>query len=119
MLSRETLLTERVERCRIKDVEESSDERSQGVLLVCEPITTIDPRLSDSDAVPTGWEGTHDMLERLVRAWATRWDGQWRCEVRDGLFPHKTGGETLVFSVTPTRILAFVRPVFCQRCHQC
>ena len=48
------------------------------------------------------------MLNRLAKAWATKWDGQWQLTVRDGCFyqgdyPHPS----YVFSVAPTQILAF------------
>jgi general stress protein 26 len=49
-----------------------------------------------------------DVLRRLAKAWATKWEGQWQLTVRDGCFyqgdyPHPS----YVFSVTPTQILAF------------
>jgi nitroimidazol reductase NimA-like FMN-containing flavoprotein (pyridoxamine 5'-phosphate oxidase superfamily) len=56
----------------------------------------------------------HNALERLARAWATKWDGQWQFKVRDGAFHHKDGATALVFSVTPTRILAFGKGGFSQ-----
>src|SRR6185312_1479946 len=30
-------------------------------------------------------------LERLAEAWATKWDGRWHYEVRDGAFYHEDG----------------------------
>jgi nitroimidazol reductase NimA-like FMN-containing flavoprotein (pyridoxamine 5'-phosphate oxidase superfamily) len=56
----------------------------------------------------------HEVLERLAEVWATRWDGRWQHEVRDGGFRH-TDGETVlphvihVFSVTPTQIVAHAK----------
>jgi len=179
-------------------------ERSKGVLLMNEPVTTIDPRFSDPDAVATQWEETRrvlegaelfwistvradgrphvtplvavwldgaihfctgateqkamnlhgnphvilttgcnhweggldvvvegdavqltdeDVLERLAEAWATKWDGQWQFLVRDGCFYHHDEHEVLpdailVFSVTPTKILAFAKGHFSHTRHQ-
>jgi hypothetical protein len=57
------------------------------------------------------------MLERLAEAWATKWDGRWQYEARDGAFYHSSG-EALVFSVRPTKILAFGKGRFSQTRHQ-
>jgi len=51
-------------------------------------------------------------LQRLAKAWATRWDGGFRFVVRDGYFRHELDESlpaVVVFSVTPTKILAFTR----------
>jgi general stress protein 26 len=56
-------------------------------------------------------------LGRLASAWATKWDGRWQFQVRDGAFHHETGGAALVFSVTPTKILAFSKGTFAQTRH--
>jgi nitroimidazol reductase NimA-like FMN-containing flavoprotein (pyridoxamine 5'-phosphate oxidase superfamily) len=69
----------------------------------------------EGDAVRVTDDG---VLERLAQAWATRWDGQWQFEVQGGVFHHKTGGEALVFSVTPTKILAFAKGRFSHTRHQ-
>jgi nitroimidazol reductase NimA-like FMN-containing flavoprotein (pyridoxamine 5'-phosphate oxidase superfamily) len=58
------------------------------------------------------------LLERLAEAWATKWDGSWRYEVRDGAFHHEGGGVALVFSVTPTKVLAFAKGTFGQTRHR-
>ncbi|HEX3272241.1 MAG TPA: pyridoxamine 5'-phosphate oxidase family protein [Ktedonobacterales bacterium] len=55
-----------------------------------------------------------ERLERLAKAWTTRWDGRWQYFVRDGYFFHHDEHETLpdailVFSVTPTKIFAFAK----------
>jgi hypothetical protein len=52
-----------------------------------------------------------DMLTRLAEVWATRWDGRFQFQVRDGSFyqDQDEGLEVLVFSVTPTKVLAFSR----------
>jgi nitroimidazol reductase NimA-like FMN-containing flavoprotein (pyridoxamine 5'-phosphate oxidase superfamily) len=57
-----------------------------------------------------------DRLELLAAAWATKWDGQWQYEVRNGSFYHE-GGSALVFSVTPTKVLAFAKGTFGQTRH--
>ncbi len=64
-----------------------------------------------------------DVLERLAEAWATKWDGQWQFLVRDGCFYHHDEHEVLpdailVFSVTPTKILAFAKGHFSHTRHQ-
>ena len=56
------------------------------------------------------------MLERLADAWKTKWDGRWQYEARDGSFHHGSG-TALVFSVTPTKILAFGKGTFSQTRH--
>ncbi len=48
-------------------------------------------------------------LQRLAAAWATKWDGRWQYEARAGSFNHPDGRAALVFSVTPTKILAFAK----------
>jgi general stress protein 26 len=58
------------------------------------------------------------MLRRLARAWAEKWDGQWRFEPRDGAFVSAEGAgnhdgtSALVFAVHPTKILAFGKGTF-------
>jgi general stress protein 26 len=59
-----------------------------------------------------------DQLKRLADAWATKWDGRWRYEARDGAFHHQHGGAALVFSVTPTKILAFGKGTFSHTRHR-
>lgn len=51
------------------------------------------------------------VLNRLAEAWAAKWDGRWQYEVRGGSFHHGSG-EALVFSVQPTKILAFAKGNF-------
>jgi len=60
----------------------------------------------------------NDVLERLARAWAKKWTGQWQYEVRDGAFHHKGSGAALVFSVTPTQVFAFAKGTFGQTRHR-
>jgi hypothetical protein len=56
-------------------------------------------------------------LQRLAAAWATKWDGRWQFEVIDGRFRHGAG-EALVFSVTPTKVLAFGKGTFSHTRHR-
>jgi general stress protein 26 len=58
------------------------------------------------------------VLKRLAEAWATKWDGRWQYEPRNGRFRHKNGGSSLVFSVTPSKILAFAKGTFGQTRHR-
>jgi nitroimidazol reductase NimA-like FMN-containing flavoprotein (pyridoxamine 5'-phosphate oxidase superfamily) len=49
----------------------------------------------------------HVKLTRLAQAWSAKWDGRWQYQVKDGRFHHPQGGDALVYSVTPTKVLAF------------
>jgi general stress protein 26 len=54
-------------------------------------------------------------LERLAAAWAAKWNGQWRFEVADGGFAQGDSdahGPVLVFTVKPTKVLAFGKGEF-------
>jgi nitroimidazol reductase NimA-like FMN-containing flavoprotein (pyridoxamine 5'-phosphate oxidase superfamily) len=57
-------------------------------------------------------------LERLAKAWTTKWDGRWKFEARDGVFHHKDGGTALVFAVTPKKVLAFAKGTFSHTRHR-
>jgi nitroimidazol reductase NimA-like FMN-containing flavoprotein (pyridoxamine 5'-phosphate oxidase superfamily) len=59
-----------------------------------------------------------DVLKRLAKAWAAKWDGRWEYEVRNGAFHHRDGGMAVVFSVMPAKILAFAKGVFSQTRHR-
>jgi general stress protein 26 len=59
-----------------------------------------------------------EMLKRLAEAWTTKWDGRWQYQARNGAFHHEGGGAALVFSVTPTKILAFAKGTFSQTRHR-
>jgi len=55
-----------------------------------------------------------DTLERLASVWATKWEGSWPYQVRNGYFYLYDEDEqrvltdaNLVFSVTPTKVFAF------------
>ena len=50
------------------------------------------------------------LLADLAAVWATKWDGSWQFEARDGAFHHETeGGDhpALVFEVAITKVLSF------------
>jgi len=53
-----------------------------------------------------------DTLRRLAVAWAKKWDGRWQWKVADGSFRHEGNEEVLVFSVAPTKVLAFGKGAF-------
>jgi nitroimidazol reductase NimA-like FMN-containing flavoprotein (pyridoxamine 5'-phosphate oxidase superfamily) len=57
-------------------------------------------------------------LARLADAWRATWDGRWDFEVRNGAFHHPDGGEAHVWSVTPTKVLAFGRGTFSHTTHR-
>ncbi len=58
------------------------------------------------------------VLERLAEAWATKWDGRWQFGARGGRFHHESGGDALVFGVTPNKILAFGKGNFSHTRHR-
>jgi len=60
----------------------------------------------------------NDLLGRLAAAWAAKWDGRWRYQVRDGAFHHEGGGAALVFSVRPAKILGFGKGTFSHTRHR-
>jgi PPOX class probable F420-dependent enzyme len=49
-----------------------------------------------------------EMLGRLAQVWATKWDGRWQWQVRDGVFQNE-GEESAacVFAVMPTKVYAY------------
>jgi nitroimidazol reductase NimA-like FMN-containing flavoprotein (pyridoxamine 5'-phosphate oxidase superfamily) len=59
----------------------------------------------------------NDVLGRLAAAWASKWDGRWHYQARNGRFHHDQG-DALVFSVTPTKILAFTKGRFSHTRHR-
>jgi general stress protein 26 len=70
----------------------------------------------EGDAVQVTDDGA---LELLAQAWATKWDGRWHYEVRNGAFRHEGGDEEIpVFSVLPTKVLGFAKGEFSQTRHQ-
>ena len=59
------------------------------------------------------------VLERLAEAWAAKWDGRWHYEVNEGGFRHGANADAvLVFSVKPTKVLAFAKGIFGQTRHR-
>lgn len=78
----------------------------------------------EGEAVQTTDDAT---LQRLADAWRTKWDGQWQYEVHGGSFHARgqaaggaagEGHEALVFSVEPTKVLAFGKGTFTQTRHR-
>ena len=59
-----------------------------------------------------------EQLTRLADAWAGKWDGRWRYTVGNGAFQHPDGGQALVFSVSPSKVLAFGKGTFSQTRHR-
>lgn len=68
----------------------------------------------EGDAVQTTDAAT---LQRLAEAWRAKWDGRWQYQVRDGRF-HHGAGSALVFSVAPTKVLAFGKGIFTHTRHR-
>jgi general stress protein 26 len=56
----------------------------------------------------------HDTLQRLADTWQQKWDGRWHDVVRDGGFQGDEHQDALVFSVRPTKVLAFAKGQFSQ-----
>ena len=67
----------------------------------------------EGDATAVTDEAT---LRRLADAWRTKWDGRWHYEARGGRFHHEAG-TALVFSVAPTKVLAFGKGIFTHTRH--
>ena len=61
----------------------------------------------------------HDQatLQRLADTWRTKWDGRWQYEPRDGELHHEAGA-ALVFSVVPSKVLAFGKGTFTHTTHR-
>jgi general stress protein 26 len=56
------------------------------------------------------------VLAHLATGWTPKWDGRWQWEVRDGAF-HDDGATAIVYSVTPTKVLAFGKGGFSHTRH--
>jgi nitroimidazol reductase NimA-like FMN-containing flavoprotein (pyridoxamine 5'-phosphate oxidase superfamily) len=57
-------------------------------------------------------------LRPLAKAWATRWDGSWDYEVRDGYFSHPgQDSQVLVYRVAPVKVLVFGKGKFTHTRH--
>lgn len=52
-----------------------------------------------------------DMLRRVARAFASKWDGRWQLEVRDGRFCNTNANDwpSEVFGVEPTKVFTYAR----------
>lgn len=61
-----------------------------------------------------------DRLKRLAEAWTAKWDGRWQYAVGDGCFHHNEvhPEKIFVFSVTPTKVLAFAKGTFSHTTHR-
>ena len=59
-----------------------------------------------------------DLLERLATAWATKWDGRWQFEAGNGAFRAEGGTGADVYSVEPTKVLAFGKEPFTHTRHR-
>ena len=61
-----------------------------------------------------------DRLKRLAEAWTTKWDGRWQYAVGDDCFHHDEVDpeKIFVFSVTPTKVLAFAKGTFSHTSHR-
>jgi general stress protein 26 len=57
------------------------------------------------------------VLGRLAAAWTSKWDGRWQWEVRDGAFCDEDSSGVIVYSVTPTKVLAFAKGDFSHTRH--
>jgi general stress protein 26 len=58
-------------------------------------------------------------LKRLAEAWTAKWDGSWQYVVGDGCFHHEGSDEpVLVFSVAPSKVLAFGKGNFSHTRHK-
>jgi general stress protein 26 len=58
------------------------------------------------------------VLEDVSQAFRTKWDGRWEYEARDGKFFHPDGFEVQLFSVQPTKVLAFAKGTFGHTVHR-
>lgn len=63
----------------------------------------------EGDAVPVT---DNARLIRLARAWSAKWDGRWQYQVQDGRFRHPHGGDAVVYSMAPAKVLAFGKGSF-------
>jgi hypothetical protein len=58
------------------------------------------------------------VLEDVSQAFRTKWDGRWEYVARDGKFFHPDGFEVQLFSVAPTKVLAFAKGTFGHTVHR-
>ena len=52
-------------------------------------------------------------LRELAAIWETKYDGDWKYDVRDGAFHHEAG-VAHVFDVRPRKVLSFAKGDFAQ-----
>jgi Pyridoxamine 5'-phosphate oxidase len=58
------------------------------------------------------------VLELVSQEFRTKWDGGWEYVARDGKFFHPDGFEVQLFSVAPTKVLAFAKGTFGHTVHK-
>jgi general stress protein 26 len=58
------------------------------------------------------------VLDHVSQAFLTKWDGRWGYEARDGKFVHPDGFEVQLFSVAPSKVLAFAKRPFGHTVHK-
>jgi general stress protein 26 len=63
-------------------------------------------------------ENDQASLEEIAKAFATKWDGDWKYEARDGKFFHPDGMEVQIFSVAPQTVYAFAKGTFGHTVHR-
>lgn len=62
-----------------------------------------------------------ERLERVARAWTSKWDGRWKYQVTEAGFEDPDDpdhNQILVFAVRPKRVLAFGKGVFSHTTHR-
>jgi Pyridoxamine 5'-phosphate oxidase len=58
------------------------------------------------------------LLARVAEAFHAKWDGQWQFEAKEGGFFHPSGFEVQLFSVLPSKVLAFAKSPFGHTTHR-
>jgi PPOX class probable F420-dependent enzyme len=58
------------------------------------------------------------LLARVAEAFHAKWDGQWQFVVKEGGFFHPSGSEVQLFSVLPSKVLAFAKGPFSHTTHR-
>ena len=58
------------------------------------------------------------LLARVAEAFHAKWDGRWQFVVKEGGFFHPSGFEVQLFSVLPSKVLAFAKGPFSHTTHR-
>jgi Pyridoxamine 5'-phosphate oxidase len=58
------------------------------------------------------------VLTQIALAFQKKWDGRWKFEARGGRFVHPEGFEVQLFTVAPTKVLAFAKGRFAHTRHR-